>query len=87
MDNLTEDFVERLNKAVEFEKEARRISMEDRYELLKEQSRMARALNIDTPVDLTRITQDNDKRNSLILIERNKLYLDGFTALERNGNN
>ena len=82
LDNLTEDFVERLNKAVEFEKEATRISMEDRYELLKEQSRMARALNIDTPVDLTRIAQDNDKRNSLILIERNKLYLDGFTALE-----
>ena len=69
LDNLTEDFVERLNKAVEFEKEATRISMEDRYELLKEQSRMARALNIDT-CGLTRIAQDNDKRNSLILIEK-----------------
>ena len=83
LENLTQNVIKRLNKTVQNEKDATRISLKDRYELLREQAQMARVLNINTPVDLTRIKQDNEKKgNSLILIERNKLYLDGFTALE-----
>ena len=79
----SEDYIKNLELTIATERDAVHAAIDDRIVFLSEQARMARALNIDTPLDVTRIENNNDQSESRILIEgQNKPYLEGYIALE-----